>query len=171
MGLAAAHEDAELARHAQRTAVGEPRVHASFPIRDGSYSLNVPFQNEAWYVVAEEAGHPLTQVGPIAIGLNEKKSLDIACIEGGGISGRVKNVPRDWEGHLWVVAFSNTAIREESRSEPDGTFAFPALPPGEYGFEVGHDAYDDPEVYPGSLMVDHPEAFKENADRGSGQRS
>ena len=148
----------------ERTAVGEPRVHASFPIRDGSYSLNVPFQNEAWYVVAEEAGHPLTQVGPIAIGLNEKKSLDIACIEGGGIRGRVKNAPRDWEGHLWVVAFSKTAIREESRAAPDGTFAFPALPPGEYGLKVGHDAYDDPEVYPGSLMVDHPEAFKENAD-------
>ena len=99
----------------ERTAVGEPRVHASFPIRDGSYSLNVPFQNEAWYVVAEEAGHPLTQVGPIAIGLNEKKSLDIACTEGGRIRGRVKDVPRDWEGHLWVVAFSKTAIREESR--------------------------------------------------------
>ena len=148
----------------ERTTVGEPLVHASFPIRDGSYSLNVPFQNEAWYVVAEEAGHPLTQVGPIAIGLNEKKSLDIACTLGGCIRGRVKDVPRGWEGQLWVVAFSKTAIREESRAAPDGTFSFPALPPGEYGLKVGHDAYDDPEVYPGSLMRDHPEAFKENAD-------
>jgi hypothetical protein len=148
----------------ERTAVGEPIVRASFPIRDGSYSLDVPFQSEAWYVVAEEAGHPLTQVGPIAIGLNEKKSLDIACTEGGWIRGRVKNVPRGWEGQLWVVAFSKTSIREESRVAPDGTFSFPALPAGEYGLKVGHDAYDDPEVYPGSLMRDHPEAFKENAD-------
>jgi hypothetical protein len=148
----------------QRTAVGEPVVYASFPIRAGSYSLNAPFQSEAWYVVAEEAGHPLTQVGPIAIGLNEKKSLDIACTEGGFIRGRVKDVPRDWEGHLWVVAFTKTAIREETRAAPDGTFAFPALPAGEYGLKVGHDGYDDPEVYPGSLLDEHPEAFKENAD-------
>lgn len=148
----------------ERTAVGEPVVHASFPIRDGSYSLDVPFQSEAWYVVAEEAGHPLTQVGPIAVGLNEKKSLDIACTEGGCIRGRVKDVPHGWEGQLWVVAFSKTAIREESRVALDGAFSFPALPPGEYGLKVGHDAYDDPEVYPGSLMRDHPEAFKQNAD-------
>jgi hypothetical protein len=148
----------------QRTAVGEPVVRASAPIRDGSYSLDVPFQSEAWYVVAEEAGHALTQVGPIAIGLNQKKSLDIACTLGGCIRGRVKDVPRGWEGQLWVVAFSKTAIREESRAATDGTFSFATLPPGEYGLKVGHDAYDDPEVYPGSLMRDHPEAFKENAD-------
>jgi hypothetical protein len=148
----------------ERTAVGEPFVYASAPIRDGSFSLNAPFQSEAWYVAAEEAGHALTQVGPIAIGLNEKKSLEIACTEGGSIRGRVKDVPHGWEGQLWVVAFSKTSIREESRVAPDGTFSFPTLPPGYYGLKVGHDAYDDPEVYPGSLMRDHPEAFKENAD-------
>jgi hypothetical protein len=148
----------------ERTAVGEPIVHGSAPIRDGSYRLDVPFQSEAWYVVAEEAGHPLTQVGPIAIGLNEKKSLEIACTEGGWIRGRVKDVPHGWEGQLWVVAFSKTAVREESRVAPDGTFSFPTLPPGEYGLKVGHEAYEDPEVYPGSLSRDHPEAFKQNAD-------
>ena len=112
----------------------------------------------------EEPGHPLTQVGPIPIALNEKKTLDIACTEGGRIRGRVKDVPPGWEGHLWVVAFSKTAVREETRVAPDGTFSLPPLPPGEYGLKVGHDAYEDAEVYPGSLLRDHPEAFKEMAD-------
>jgi hypothetical protein len=148
----------------QRTAVGEPVVAASVPIRDGSYSVDVPFQNEAWYVVAEEAGHPLTQVGPLAIALNQKKSLDIACTEGGRIRGRVKDVPPGWEGHMWVVAFSKTAVREETRANPDGTFCLPPLPPGEYGLKVGHDAYEDAEVYFGERAREHPEAFDQIAD-------
>ncbi|MGO9109038.1 MAG: hypothetical protein ACLP9L_07380 [Thermoguttaceae bacterium] len=52
-------------------------------IRDGTYSLNVPYQHEVWYVVVEEHGHPLSQVGPIKIGVNDKRRLDIACTEGG----------------------------------------------------------------------------------------
>jgi len=47
-----------------RTAVGPPIPYASVPIRDGSYSLDVPVRSETWYVVAEEPGHPVTQVGP-----------------------------------------------------------------------------------------------------------
>jgi hypothetical protein len=148
----------------ERTAVGEPIIRASSPIRDGSYSLDVPFQSQAWYVVAEEAGYPLTQVGPIAIDLNDKKSLDIVCTTGGRIRGRVKEVPRGWEGQLWVIAFSKTAIRDEARVDPDGTFMFPALPPGEYGLKVGHDAYEDAEVYPGKLALEHREAFNEMSD-------
>ncbi|WP_406698008.1 carboxypeptidase-like regulatory domain-containing protein [Singulisphaera sp. Ch08] len=148
----------------QRTAVSEPVVYASSPIRDGSFQLDVPFQSEAWYVVAEEPGYPLTQVGPIPVALNQKKLLDITCTEGARISGRVTGVPPGWEGHLWIVAFSKTAVREETRAARDGTFSLPPLPPGEYGLKVGHDAYDDAEVYPGSLVRDHPESFKETAD-------
>jgi hypothetical protein len=65
---------------------------------------------------------------------------------------------------VWVVAFSKTAVREEARVAPDGTFALPPLPPGEYGLKAGHDAYEDAEVYPGLLVRDHPEAAKEPAD-------
>lgn len=129
-----------------RTVVQDPIVYASAPIRGGAYAIDVPFQGTDWYVVVEEPGQPLTQVGPIPIGLNQEKRLDIACTEGGRISGRVKDVPRGWEGHLWVVAFTRTAIRVEARVAPDGEFSLPLLPPGEYGLKVGHDAYDDSEV-------------------------
>jgi hypothetical protein len=148
----------------ERTAVGRPNPYASVPIRNGSYSLDVPFQSETWYVVAEEPGQPVTQVGPIPIALNQHRTVDIACTPGGRIRGRVEGVPRGWEGHVWVVAFSRTAVRDEVRVARDGTFTLPPLPPGEYGLKAGHDAYEDPEVYPGRLMREHPEAFKETAD-------
>jgi hypothetical protein len=38
-----------------------------------------------------------------------------------------------------------------------------SVAPGEYGLNVGHDAYEDAEVYPGAL-IDHPEGFKEMAN-------
>jgi hypothetical protein len=38
------------------------------------------------------------------------------------------------------------------------------LPPGEYGLKVGHDAYEDAEVYFGSLLEVPREAFKVPAD-------
>jgi hypothetical protein len=93
--------------------------------------------------------------------------LDIAGTQGGRIRGQVKGVPVGWDGSVWVVAFSRTAIREEVRVAEDGTFALPPLPPGEYGLKAGHDAYDDAEVYPGDarlVMRDHPEVSKETAD-------
>jgi hypothetical protein len=55
-------------------------------------------------------------------------------------------VPEAWEGHVWVVAFTKTGIRAETRVDPQGKFAFHRLPPGEYGLKVGHDAYEDSEV-------------------------
>ena len=52
------------------------RVHRS---DDGNYSLDVPFQDEAWYVVVEEPGHAITQVGPIPIALRSRKtSMSVA---------------------------------------------------------------------------------------------
>ena len=71
-----------------RTVVGDPAVYESTPIRDGKYLLNVRFQDDDWYVAAEEPDQPVTVVGPIKIKLNEKKQLDIACAEGGSIRGR-----------------------------------------------------------------------------------
>jgi hypothetical protein len=129
-----------------RTVEREPAVFASAPIRDGAYVLDVPFQDNGWYVAVEEPGQPLTQVGPIAVSLGQEKTLDIACVKGGRIRGRVKGIPTGLEGHLWVVAFSRTAVRAEARLGRDGAFVFPPLPPGEYGLKVGHDAYEDPDV-------------------------
>ena len=129
-----------------RTVIGDPIAYARAPIRDGKYSLDVPFQDKEWYVVAEEPGQPLTQIGAIAVELNEQKTLDIACTAGGSIAGRVQNVPQGWRGHLWIVAFTKTGIRYETRVREDGSFLLVCLPPGEFGLKVGHDAYDDPDI-------------------------
>jgi hypothetical protein len=129
-----------------RTVIGDPIAYARAPIRDGGYSIDVPFQDKKWYVVAEEPGQPLTQIGPIAVELNEEKALDIACTAGGSIAGRVQNVPQGWRGHLWVVAFTKTGIRCETRMKEDGSFLLASLPPGEFGLKVGHNAYDDPNI-------------------------
>ncbi|MBI3837878.1 MAG: carboxypeptidase regulatory-like domain-containing protein [Planctomycetia bacterium] len=129
-----------------RTATGDPIAYSSAPIQDGAYSLDVPFQQGGWYVVAEAPGQAITQVGPFRIAANEEQKLDIACIEGGSISGRVQNVLDAWRGQLWVVAFSPTAVRAETRIDADGNFSFERLPQGKYGLKVGHDAYEDSEV-------------------------
>jgi hypothetical protein len=148
-----------------RTVVSDPIAYASAPIHgDGAYLLDVPFQGEDWYVVVEEPGQPITPVGPISLSLQEQKVLDIACTAGGHIRGRVVGVPPGWEGHAWVVAFSKTAVRAEARVAPDGAFLLPQLPPDQYGLKVGHDAYEDPEVYPGLLYQAHPESYEETAD-------
>jgi hypothetical protein len=34
-----------------RTVVGDPAAYASAPIKDGRYSLEVPYQDDGWYVV------------------------------------------------------------------------------------------------------------------------
>jgi hypothetical protein len=149
-----------------RTVVGDPITRASALIRDGAYRLSVPYQSESWYVVVEEPGQPLTQVGPISIALKEQKSVSIDCTEGCQIRGRVTGIPVGWEGHVWVVAFGKAAISAEVRVDATGQFVLPALPPGEYGLKAGHDGYDDAETYPGDLLLlrQHPEAFKQNAD-------
>src|SRR4051794_13492739 len=70
----------------------------------------------------------------------------IVCTHGGSIRGRLTNVPRGWAGNLWVVAFTETAIRAEARAGADGQFCFTKVAPGEYGLKVGHDAYADSDV-------------------------
>ncbi len=133
-------------------------------IRAGAYRLDLPFPRGDFYLLVDEPGRPLARVGPITVAAGETKSNDIACPAGGAIRGRVAEVPEGWEGHGWVVAFSHAGVRAEVRVEPDGTFALPALPPDEYGLKVGHDAHEDPEVYPGINVRLHPEAFGQVAD-------
>ncbi|HWB13148.1 MAG TPA: carboxypeptidase-like regulatory domain-containing protein [Pirellulales bacterium] len=145
-----------------RTVAGDPAVYASAPIRGGKYSLTVPFQGDALYLVAESPARVLTQVGPIAVALGEQKPLDIESVDGGQISGRVDGCPAGWEDDLWVVAFTDTAIRAETRVNRDGTFSLKNLPPGRYGLKVGHDAYRDSEVpHRPNISPDH---WRTNAD-------
>jgi hypothetical protein len=131
-----------------RTTVAEPCFIRSAIIHNGTYSLEVPYQDDAWFVAVEEPGHALTQIGPIKIAVNEKKPLDVACVDGGSVRGRVQNVPAGWQGHLWAVAFTKTGIRVETRVGVDGTFCFQQLPPAEYGLKAGHNAYYDSELSP-----------------------
>jgi hypothetical protein len=112
---------------------------------DGSYTLEVPGLGKSWYVVAETPGQPPTVVGPLAVGLNEVKTVDVACTTAGSVSGRVKSTPAGLEGHLWVVAFTKTGFRTEA-PVVEGCFTLPALPPGAYGLKVGHDAFVDAET-------------------------
>lgn len=84
----------------------------------------MPFQHPAWYVVIEEPGQVITQIGPFYIKANEKKQIDIACVEAGSASGRVLDPPTSWHGQLWVIAFSNKSIRAAALARADGSFAF-----------------------------------------------
>ncbi len=129
-----------------RTTAGPAARPASAMIRDGAYSLEVPYQDSSWFVVVEELSHAVTQLGPFTIKANEEKTLDIACVAGGSIQGQVKNVADGWQGQLWAIAFNATGVRAETRVDADGTFTFEQLPPGRYGLKVGHDAYQDSEV-------------------------
>jgi hypothetical protein len=129
-----------------RTTAGSAARRASAMIRDGAYSLEVPYQDSGWLVVVEEPSGALTQLEPFSIQANEEKTLDISCVDGGSIQGKVNAVPDGWQGLLWVIAFNATGVRAETRAGADGSFAFERLPPGRYGLKVGHDAYQDSEV-------------------------
>ena len=76
-----------------RTVDGFPIYLASAPLIDGKYRLELPDDDE-YYMAVEEPGQPLTQIGPIAVKLRQEKKLDIACVKGGSISGKVNNVPK-----------------------------------------------------------------------------
>ena len=147
-----------------RTVVDPPVIAATVPIRDGAYALDVPFPNDRLFLVVDEPGQPLAQAGPIALGANEARRLDIAPPAAGTIRGRVAGVPAEWRGQGHVVAFNGAGLAVDARVAADGTFALPPLPPGEYGLKVGHDAYEDAETYPGPLMRLHPESFSMPAD-------
>jgi hypothetical protein len=129
-----------------RTAAPERIVYRSAPIDDGSYTLDVPNPGDGWYVVAEEPGRAITQVGPLKVAADERKTLDIQCVEGGSISGRVDDIPTAWKGSVWVIAFNRTGVRAEARIGADGRFTLANLPPGEFGLKAGYDGFHDSEI-------------------------
>jgi hypothetical protein len=118
---------------------------------DGSYSLYPPHPGR-WFVQVDRADCAPTLVGPIAIGKDESRSLDIACVDGGTIRGVVRNVSPDLLPQLWVVAFDRGVFKAESRVHADGTFKLDHVPAGECGLKVGHDGYEDPELPWGPFM-------------------
>ena len=147
-----------------RMVAGPGFIIAQAPIRpNGTYSLDLPGQVSG-FLVLDEPGHAFTQAGPIAVALGERRVVDLATSEPGRVRGVVANVPAEWRGRGFVVAFNRTGIRVEARIASDGSFALPPLPPGEFGLKVGHDAYSDPEVYPVPLDQIPKTAFTEVAD-------
>jgi uncharacterized GH25 family protein len=129
-----------------RTTSGWGGKASAAKIHDGQYSLDVRLQGFGYYVVVDEPGHAITQVGPLRIAANETKHIDIECVAGGAIAGRVNNVPAAWRGNLWAIAFTGSGVRAETRVAADGAFTFERLPPGRYGLKVGHDGYQDADV-------------------------
>jgi hypothetical protein len=129
-----------------RVTVSPLRAHQSSLIRDGAFALDVPNPSKDWYLTVEEPGHAPTQVGPITVGAGEHKQLDLACIPGGSIQGHVENVPKEWQGDLWVVAFTNTSLHVEAPVNKDGAFSLQNVPPGVYALKVGHNAFTDSEA-------------------------
>ncbi len=136
-----------------RTTTGDPVIYERAPILDGAYEISVPFQG-IWYVVAEQPGHTLTQAGPIVIKVNEQRTLDIAWKKPGSARGRA-TVPAGYEGQLWVVAFNKTGLLFETPVDRQGHFEFAELPPGRFGFKLGHASYVDTEV-PRAPLQDLP---------------
>jgi hypothetical protein len=126
--------------------VGASIIFEEVAVHDGRFLLKVPYQSKGWYVVVDEPGEVPTIVGPVQVDLNQRKELNIVCTDGGALRGRVKDIPPGLDHNLWVVAFTKTGYRAETRVLPDGTFRFGSLPSGEYGLKVGHDAYTDSET-------------------------
>jgi uncharacterized GH25 family protein len=118
---------------------------------DGTYSIDLPDPGR-WYVMAETSQGTPAIAGPLTTAAKEDRTLDIACIEGGTIHGRIRNVAPELLSQLWVVAFDQGIFKTEVRVDADGTFTIPQLPPGEYGLKVGHDGYEEPKLPWGSVM-------------------
>ncbi len=129
-----------------RTTAGSSVRPSYVPIHNGTYTLDVPKTGKGQYVVVDEPGYAITQVGPLEISANETKQVDIECVAGGSIHGTVKNVPAVWQGNLWAVAFNDQGLRAEARIDADGNFSLEHLPPGTYGLKVGSDGFEDAEV-------------------------
>jgi hypothetical protein len=148
-----------------RTTTPDAVVYTEMPLVDGSYVLSIPDPAKNWYLAIEEPGQAPTVVGPFPLKGDERKTLDVACAEGGSLRGRVKRAPREFAGQLWVVAFTKFGYRTEARVQPDGRFHLRDLPPGEYGLKVGHDAYRDTDTdvpfpkKPGTWSPEEAEAY------------
>ena len=113
-----------------RTAEPDPIVYTSALVQNGAYSIDVPFQDKYWYLVAEEPGHAPTQLEPVQVELNQQRKVDITCKTGGAIRGKLVSIPQTWQGYTWVVAFTKSGMRAETRAAADGTFLLERLAPG-----------------------------------------
>jgi len=128
-----------------RTTVGDGHVFASAVLKGGHFSLDVPYQHNAWYLLVETAKRIVALHGPIAVAKGETKSVELKTRAAGGVRGLVSNgstvdVP------LYAVLFSDFGIQYVTRVRADGSFEFTDIYPGIYGLKAGSDAILDTEI-------------------------
>jgi hypothetical protein len=116
-------------------------------IDKGEYSLKAYRPGSRYVVIVYEPGHAPTVVSGLTIDEDAISNVDIDCVEGGTLEGKVTHHPDALKGQLWAVAFSRTGYRVDARVQKDGTFRFADLPPGEYGVKIGHDGIEDRDVH------------------------
>ncbi|MDQ3332858.1 MAG: hypothetical protein M3552_19780 [Planctomycetota bacterium] len=127
-----------------RTTAGDGYVEQSAVIENGRYSLTVPYQDEAWYLIVETPERVAALEGPIAVAKDERKEVNLETKIGEVVRGRVEGETPDVP--LYAVLFSDIGLQYVSRVRPDGSFEFASVYPGEYGLKVGSDALRDSEV-------------------------
>jgi hypothetical protein len=69
----------------RRTTTGDGYVFASQPLDRGSFSLDVPYQSDDWYLLVETPRRIVALKGPIAIGAGETKSVELKTRASGGL--------------------------------------------------------------------------------------
>lgn len=117
------------------------------PIRNGDFALQAFRPGSRFAVVVFEPGHAPTIQGPLTIKEDELLTVDVDCVPGGSIKGRVSDVPAALQGELWAVAFSRMGHQAETRVKVDGSFLFSNLLPGEYGLKIGYEGVQDRDTY------------------------
>lgn len=131
-----------------RAVTMDPYVYAEAEVIAGKFTLKVPQdKNTEWFVAVYEPNRPPGIVGPLPVPIGQPTPVTIDIPLPGSLAGKVIDFPVKYEGEGWVVAFSKVSgYRAEARIGRDGTYAFPALPPGEYGLKVGHAKFPDPDI-------------------------
>jgi hypothetical protein len=128
-----------------RTTIGDGYVFKSEILKDGQFSLDVPYQSGDWYVLVETPSRVVSLHGPVAVGRGETKYIEVVPRAGGGLRGLVTNhssvaLP------LYAILFSDVGLQYETRVKADGSFEFADVFPGTYGLKVGCDSIPDTEV-------------------------
>lgn len=118
---------------------------AEAPVIDGTFVLTVSTAAKDFFVAVYAEGRTAI-VGPLDLPAGKPAELKVDLPAAGSLAGTVADIPERYTGAVWVVAFSANGFRAEARVNAKGAFSFPALPPGEYGLKVGHNAFADSEV-------------------------
>jgi len=129
-----------------RTSTGDGFVIQSQILRDGHFSLDVPYQDNNWYLLVEAPKGVVAVDGPFDVAKGDAKKVEVELRKPGAIRGSVTNNSSLQYVPLWVVAFSELGIQYETRVAANGNFAIDNVFPGQYGLKVGCDAMLDSEV-------------------------